>query len=53
MYGWQGKLLRVDLTTQQIHEEVIPQEVLHQFIGGKGLGTYYLYQEVPPRINPL
>ncbi len=53
MFGWQGKLLRVDLTTQQIREEAIPQEVLHQFIGGKGLGTYYLYQEVPPRINPL
>jgi len=53
MYGWKGKLLRVDLSNQQFREEVIPQEVLHQFIGGKGLGTYYLYREVPPRINPL
>jgi len=53
MYGWTGKLLRVDLSTQQIREETIPEQVLHQFIGGKGLGTYYLFKEVPPRIDPL
>lgn len=53
MYGWIGKLLRVDLSTKQIREEKIPEKVLHQFIGGKGLGTYYLYKEVPARIDPL
>ncbi|MFX1575545.1 MAG: aldehyde ferredoxin oxidoreductase family protein [Promethearchaeota archaeon] len=53
MYGWIGKLLRVDLTTQTIRDEKIPEKVLHQFIGGKGLGTYYLYKEVPARIDPL
>ncbi|MFW9934685.1 MAG: aldehyde ferredoxin oxidoreductase family protein [Candidatus Thorarchaeota archaeon] len=53
MYGWIGKLLRVDLSTQKIRAEKIPEKVLHQFIGGKGLGTYYLYKEVPAWINPL
>ncbi len=53
IFGWTGKLLRVDLSSQQIREEQIPEKVLHRFIGGKGLGTYYLYKEVPVRTNPL
>lgn len=53
MYGWTGKLLRIDLSTQRISEETIPTKILHQFLGGKGLGTYYLYREVPPRCDPL
>ena len=53
MYGWTGRLLRVDLTTQQIMEEPISKPVLEGFIGGKGLGAYFLYREVPPRADPL
>ncbi len=53
MYGWIGKLLRIDLSSQQIKEEIIPQKVLSHFIGGKGLGTYFLYQEVPALIDAL
>lgn len=53
MYGWTGKRLRVDLSNHQIREESIPEQVLHQFIGGKGLGTYYLFNEVPALIDPL
>ncbi|MFX1566537.1 MAG: aldehyde ferredoxin oxidoreductase family protein [Promethearchaeota archaeon] len=53
MYGWTGKLLRVDLSSQQIKEEAIPEGVLSQFIGGKGLGTYFLYHEVPAQIDAL
>jgi aldehyde:ferredoxin oxidoreductase len=53
MFGWTGKLLRVDLSSQQIKEESIPQRVLSAFIGGKGLGTYFLYTEVPARIDAL
>ena len=53
MHGWTGRLLRVDLSKHQIREEAIPEPILHQFIGGKGLGTYFLYKEVPARIDPL
>jgi aldehyde:ferredoxin oxidoreductase len=53
MFGWTGNLLRVDLSTQQMREEAIPDKVLHDFIGGKGIGTYFLFNEVPPRIDPL
>lgn len=53
MFGWLGKLLRVDFTTRQITREPIDSEVLLRFIGGKGLATHYLYHEVPPHANPL
>jgi aldehyde:ferredoxin oxidoreductase len=49
--GYTGKLLRVDLTSGSIREEAIPQEVLEQYIGGTGLGAYYLYKEVPPGVE--
>ena len=53
IFGWTGKLLRIDLSTQQTRAEKIPEEILHHFIGGKGLGTYYLFKEVPPLADPL
>ncbi len=53
MYGWTGKLLRVDLSNNRIKEENISSDVLSQFMGGKGLATYYLYQEVPAGSDPL
>ena len=53
MYGWTGKLLRVDLTTRSAKIEDIDDDILHQFLGGRGLGTYLVYSEVPPDTHPL
>ena len=53
MFGWVGKLLRVNLTSNEISVEPIKKEVLKQYMGGKGLGTFYLFSEVPPRVDPL
>jgi len=52
MNGFYGKLLRINLTEQTVHEESIPEEVLRQYLGGKGLSAYYLYQELPARLDP-
>jgi len=46
MKGVWNKLLRVDLSTNQITREDIPDEVFENFIGGGGLGSYILYKEV-------
>jgi aldehyde:ferredoxin oxidoreductase len=48
-----GKILRVDLTRSAISEEVIPEEWARKFIGGAGLATRYLYQEVRKGADPL
>jgi len=51
--GLNGKLLRINLTTEQYYEEIINSELWKKFIGGRGLGAYYLTKEVAPQINPL
>jgi len=53
MNGWIGKILRVDLTRQTASVEPLNQHIAHQYIGGRGLGAYYLYNEVDPTIDPL
>ena len=42
MYGWTGKILHIDLTRQR-WETVTPEpDTYRNYIGGKGLGGYYL-----------
>jgi aldehyde:ferredoxin oxidoreductase len=53
MHGWIGKLLRVDLNTSNVTIEDIDEEVLHLYLGGRGLGAYLVFTEVSPNIDPL
>jgi aldehyde:ferredoxin oxidoreductase len=53
MYGWHGRLLRVDLTNQKVSIETIAPKVLKDYIGGRGLAIRYLYDEVDPQVEPL
>lgn len=47
------RLLRVDLTAGRTMVEEIPAEVRRAFIGGRGLGIKYLYDELKPGTDPL
>jgi len=49
--GYTGRILRVDLSRQQISEESLDNETLRKYIGGSGLGAKYLYEEVPPGVE--
>ncbi len=51
--GWTGKLLRVDLSAGTARSEAIPEDWLRDYIGGRGLGDRYLFEEVDPRVDPL
>lgn len=51
--GIWGKLLRVNLNDQSINDELIPEDLLKQYLGGSGLATKYLYDEVPAKTDPL
>ncbi len=53
MYGWHGKLLRVDLTDQKTSVEEIDPQVSKDYIGGRGVAIRYLYDEVDPQVEPL
>jgi len=48
-----GKILRVDLTSGKISEEFPDEETLKLYLGGAGLATKYLLEEVPKGIDPL
>jgi len=52
-YGWVGQVLRIDLTAGRVTKEPLNMEWARQFIGGRGLGTKYLYEEIDPRCDPL
>jgi aldehyde:ferredoxin oxidoreductase len=53
MYGWRGKILRVDLTTGKLKEENLDMKAARDYVGGRGLGIYYLNKEVDPQCDPL
>jgi len=53
MFGLMGKLLRVNLTEGSIVQEEIPEERAKKFLGGRGLGTKYLFDELKRGIDPL
>lgn len=48
-----GKILRVNLTDGTIGEEFPDEETLKLYLGGAGLATKYLLEEVPKGIDPL
>jgi aldehyde:ferredoxin oxidoreductase len=53
MYGWIGTILRINLTTGNVSKESLDPAIAHRFIGGRGLGTYTVSQEVSPTVDSL
>lgn len=51
MYGYLGKILRVDLTANTIKEESLSGEMVKKYIGGRGLGTKIYTDEVDAKID--
>jgi len=51
MYGWAGKVLRVDLTTRRVETEDTAQYV-PQYIGGKGIATRIAWDELKLNVGP-
>ena len=52
-FGFNGKILRVDLTNKLIEEEVVPEILFRKYLGGNTLGLYYLMNEQPAGVDPL
>ena len=51
--GYCDCILRVDLSTGSITREPLPQDALRPLLGGKGLGAYLLFHELPAGVDPL
>lgn len=48
-----GKFLRINLSTGKTSEETVPEQVAKDFVGGRGYGIKYLYDELKPNTDPL
>jgi aldehyde:ferredoxin oxidoreductase len=53
MFGYMGRILRVDLTSGKISQQPLREEDCRMFLGGSGLATKYLFDEVPRGADPL
>ena len=46
--GYAGKILRIDLSSQSVKEEPLPEELAKNYLGGAGFTIKYLYDELKP-----
>jgi len=52
-YGYNGKILHVDLTAGTLTAEEPSEAFYRQYLGGQGIGMYYILKEMPPGADPL
>src|SRR3989304_3875077 len=50
--GYADRIARVDLTTNSVAYESIPEEWARKYIGARGLGVRYVYEN-GPQVDPL
>ncbi len=53
VYGYNGKILRVNLNNLTTQVETPDEMFYRRYLGGATLGTYYLVKEIKPGIDPL
>lgn len=51
--GYMDTILRVDLTSGKIRTEKLDEKIMPLVLGGKGLASLMLYNELAPHSNPL
>ncbi|MCK4795038.1 MAG: hypothetical protein KAV87_65520, partial [Desulfobacteraceae bacterium] len=47
------QMLQINLSTRSYEIEEIPNKIIKQYVGGRGLGSYLLYKLVPAKADPL
>jgi aldehyde:ferredoxin oxidoreductase len=53
MYGFYGKILKIDLNKETYRIEAIDEHILKTNLGGRGLATGLLLRHNPPGVDPL
>ena len=51
--SWQHQILRVNLTDLNCTIEPLNEEWAQSYLGQRGLGTKYLYEEIDPGVDPV
>ncbi len=53
MYGFYGRILKIDLSLKKHVIESVDEQIYKKYLGGKGLASYLLYNLNPPGVDPL
>ena len=53
MFGYMGKILRVNLTNERISEDTLSEDDAKKYLGGAALSAKILFDELRPGIDPL
>ncbi len=53
MFGFYGRIITIDLSSQSFHIEILPEGMLAETLGGKGLATRLLLERNPKGVDPL
>jgi aldehyde:ferredoxin oxidoreductase len=53
MFGWNGRILRIDLTQGTRKVEGMPTYLMQEYIGGRGMCDRILFDEIDPQIDAL
>ncbi|MEI6128073.1 MAG: aldehyde ferredoxin oxidoreductase family protein, partial [Pseudomonadota bacterium] len=51
--GYMGNILRINLTSGKVNIEPLPDELVQQFVGGRGFGAKLLFDELKPGTDPF
>ncbi|MCC7262478.1 MAG: aldehyde ferredoxin oxidoreductase family protein [Candidatus Latescibacteria bacterium] len=51
--GYNGKILRVDLSSREIRVEDVEEGVYRRYLGGGSLSLYYMLREMKPGTDPF
>jgi len=52
-YGYNGKILRLDLSKKKSDIEEKGDSFYRRYLGGRGIAAYYLLKELKPGVDPL
>ncbi len=52
-YGYNGKILHVDLTQAKLEVEQPPESFYRQYLGGSAMGMFYILRDMPAGVDAL
>jgi len=53
MFGWRGTILRINLFSHCCEKGELEEHLRLNFLGGRGINSRLLYQELSPHLDPL
>ena len=53
LFGYAGKILRLDLSSGIVTKEPLPSKLAERFLGGRGFVARLLWEELPPGVDPF